>query len=504
MKHNPPYAKDSRGAGSYRIFFAVALVMLALGLLYVYNLGGWLIADDEGTDLYEIWRISEGDVPGVDLITEQLLVFLLGGVGLGLLSDFNVVVLRGASAVLVLGSAWLVFLLGREMWGPRAGFLGMVFYLLNSMVYAQARLFRPDPWMLAFSVLGLYLFVLAQTRVKRWYVSLAGVMYGIGTLCKLFGVLPLGGCLLFLTYQVIADRTSFRRFLGDVTLLLVPFLLISMGGTLAFYPPGSAYYNYVLGQHWQLGSQRGLTLRLGKGLVVVALFLRHNLAFLLAIPLLHRLAVSRSPGERVLAWQVPSGLAYFVLSRPIYERYWLYLVPVFGLILGYLVDRLVGWVESRGGSWGRFQAILVGVLAVGLGVAQSVPAILQHPWRREEDTLALAAYIAAHTAPGESVLSDYASLNFHARRPSVYQASIIAGGRIGGGFVTGADLIAEIEARDVRMVILHVSGGSPPPHQLVKLHDFDEFYTYLNQHFCRVDTFNRAGQLLEIYQTCSE
>jgi hypothetical protein len=98
----------------------VPLIVLFAGLvLYLYNIDGWLIADDEGTDLYEIWRISEGDIAGVDVITEQLPVFLLGGVGLGLLSDFNVAVLRGASAVLVLGSAWLVMLIGSELWSRR-------------------------------------------------------------------------------------------------------------------------------------------------------------------------------------------------------------------------------------------------------------------------------------------------------------------------------------------------------------------------------------------------
>jgi len=83
------------------------LVLLAIGLLYLYNIDGWLINDDEGTDLYEIWRIAEGDEPGVDLITEQPPVFLLAGVGLGLLSGFNVAVLRGATALLVLASGGL-------------------------------------------------------------------------------------------------------------------------------------------------------------------------------------------------------------------------------------------------------------------------------------------------------------------------------------------------------------------------------------------------------------
>jgi hypothetical protein len=484
--------------------FATVFIMLLVASLYLYNLDGWLVADDEGTDLYEVWRISEGDVPGVDLITEQLPVFLLGGVGLGRLSGFDINVLRGTSAVLVWGSSWLVFLLGRETWNARVGFFGVILYLLNHLTYRQARLFRPDPWMLAFSVLGLYLFVLAHTRNSKWCLLLAGSAYGVATLCKLFGVLPLGGCLLFGAHQFLISRISIFRFLRRMALLLVPFVLISVGGVLVFYPPGSAYYGIVLGQHWRLGAQQGLFYRPVKGLVGIAVFLAHNLVFLFTIPLIYQFVASRRIGESVLAWQMPSGLAYLVLSRPIYERYWLYLIPVFSLMLGHLVDRLLKWIKPHGGDRRCLPIVLAGVLLVGLGVIQSVPTILQHAKRHEEDTRALASYIAAHTAPDELVLSDYAGLNFYARRPSVPQASIIAGGRIKGGFVTGAGLIEEIETRNVAMVVLHVSGGNPGPHHLVNLKDFDEFHTYLNDHFYLAENFNRAGQMMKIYQTCSE
>ncbi len=480
--------------------FATVFIMLLAASLYLYNLDGWLVADDEGTDLYEIWRISEGDVPGVDLITEQPPVFLLGGVMLGRLSGFNISVLRGASAAMVLGSGWLIFLIGREIWSSRVGFFGVIFYLLNHLVYEQARLFRPDPWMLAFSVLGLCLFVLAQTRNSKWCLPLSGLAYGVATLCKLFGVLPLGGCVLFLVYRVLTARISASRFLGQAAWLLVPFSLISVGGLLSFYPPGSTYYGVVLGQHWQLGVQRGLLYRPVKGLVLITVFLGYNLVFLFAIPLLHRFATSHRIGESVLTWQMPSGLAYLILSRPIYPRYWLYLIPVFSLMLGYLVDRLLREVNLRYDVGKDLLTIVTGVLLVGAGVAQSVPTILRYARRYEEDTLSLASYIASHTELDDIVLADYAALNVYARRPSVPQASIIAGGRVRGGFVTGAELIEEIESRGVVMVVLHVSGGDPGPHHLVDLRDFDEFYAYLHDHFDLVSNFNRAGQVMEIFE----
>jgi 4-amino-4-deoxy-L-arabinose transferase-like glycosyltransferase len=501
MRRWPIYDTDS-GYVILRIALPL-LTILILVSLYFCNLGGWLIHDDEGTDLYEIWRIGEGDVPARDVVTAQAPVFLLGGVALGRLSDFSIVVLRGASALLVLGSAPLVVLLGREIWCLRAGFLAAIIYLLNHLIHDQARLFRPDPWMLAFSVLGLYLFVLAQTRERRFLFLLSGSVYGIATLCKLFGALPLGGCLLALAYDGLTNPLQRRRTVENIGLLLISFLSVSLGGMVAFYPPGSTYYSTVLGQHWQLGSEAGLTHRVAKGLFHLAFFTYRNLSFLFAVPLVYHLATSQHPGERAVGWQVPTAFAYLVLSRPLYGRYWLYLVPVFSLILGHLIDVLISWIRSRTGSRGRPLSSALGILLVVLATAQSVPIILRNTWRRENDTLALASYIAAHTEPDEVVLSDYASLNVYARRRSVPQASIIAGGRIAGGFVTAEGLISEIEAHNVSMVLLHVSGGDPGPHHLVNLHRFDQFQAHLEEHFDVTGTFDRAGQIFEIHQSSS-
>ena len=502
--HSPRRSRNHLDPGSRSTIASALLVLLAIGLLYLYNIDGWLINEDEGTDLYEAWRIAEGDDPGVDLITEQPPAFLLAGVGLGLLSGFNVAVLRGVTALLVLASGWPVFLIGRELWGPRAGLIGMTLYLLTGDVHGMARQYRPDPWMLAFCVAGLCLFTLSQTRNKRWFVPLAGTMCGLGTLCKLFGVLPLGGCILFLACQALCGRTTVRRAVEDAALLVVPFALVTIGGILAFYPPGSSYYSSVLGQHWQIGREAGLTAIMAKGLVALAKFLRGNLVFLVALPLFPRLATSHRAGESVLAWQLPTGLAFLFLSRPIWSRYWLYLVPSFSLILGSLVDRILERVESRLGPRRQLLTALVSLLPLGAAVMQSAPAIVRNLRWTEDYTQALAAMIAEHTAPDDIVLADYAGLNFHARRRSIPQASIIATGRIMAGFVTGSELIAEIEARDVRMVVHHVSGGTAPPTHLIYLHDYQAFYSYLVRHFCLLDRFDRAGQLFELYLQCPQ
>ena len=118
---------------------------------------------------------------------------------------------------------------------------------------------------------------------------------------------------------------------------------------------------------------------------------------------------------------------------------------------------------------------------------------------RENDTMQLAEYVAARTTPDELVLSDYGGINFFTNRFSIYEASIIAGAQIDAGVVTGELLIDRIQREPVKMVLLHVDGGVPPPHHLVNLVDYEAFRLYLQEHFTLDSTYNRAGQEIEVY-----
>ena len=40
----------------------VALLLIFILFLYSYNLTGWLIHDDEGSYLYQAWRMTEGEI----------------------------------------------------------------------------------------------------------------------------------------------------------------------------------------------------------------------------------------------------------------------------------------------------------------------------------------------------------------------------------------------------------------------------------------------------------
>jgi hypothetical protein len=120
--------------------------------------------------------------------------------------------------------------------------------------------------------------------------------------------------------------------------------------------------------------------------------------------------------------------------------------------------------------------------------------------KTETDTLALAKYVASNTHPDDLVLSDYAGINFFANRNSIYEASIIAAGRIKGGIITGQLLIDRMEQTPVKMVLIHVEGGRKPPDHLFYLPDYDLFEAYLQQNFELLSEFDRDGQRILVYK----
>src|SRR4051794_32758224 len=88
--------------------FALLILLIALAG-YLFNLGGWLITDDEGSYLYQSWRVSLGEMPYRDFLTPQLPLFL--GVG-GLVQrvvGVSPIPLRVLSVLLVLGAGWALY-----------------------------------------------------------------------------------------------------------------------------------------------------------------------------------------------------------------------------------------------------------------------------------------------------------------------------------------------------------------------------------------------------------
>jgi hypothetical protein len=93
------------GAKSNHAAVALALLWAALAVLYLYNLDGSLMHDDEGTDLYEVWRVQQGETPGVDFMAEQQPVYLLSGAAIVDQFGHDILPFRLLSALQVLAGA---------------------------------------------------------------------------------------------------------------------------------------------------------------------------------------------------------------------------------------------------------------------------------------------------------------------------------------------------------------------------------------------------------------
>lgn len=481
------------------LFFIICAFFL---FLYVYNIDGWLMHDDEGTDFYESWQLQQGKIPGVDFIAAQQPLFLYLG---KLIIDNNgqdAHLLRLAASVQVWVSAIVLALVIRKIKGHLAAILVLGLTLGSGMVYEQARLFRPDPMMLGWEMLGLAAVLLALTDKRKLWWAVAGFCYGVSVLWKLFGVFPVAGLILYFLYLFVTQRDRWPEIFAKGIYFSVPFLVVSLGGSLWLYGGTGFYYAQAFEQHLQLGQGTGVIARLIITLKAYSFFFLVNSIFFFIFPLWW--LNFRSRGERsiispVLIGQLCSPLIFIFMTRPMHLRYFIYLTPILAIILAGLISEAFAQIQKERPTFARY-SILVSATFLGFAFLTTRPGVHRLMTRYESDTIALSEYVATHTSRDDIVLSDYAGINYFADRNSIYEASIIAGGKIGGGIITTDLLIDRIEENKIKMVLVHVAGGEPAPHQLAALPDYDRFQSYLTQQFRLLTVYDRAGQQIEIYE----
>ncbi|WP_420631474.1 ArnT family glycosyltransferase [Candidatus Leptofilum sp.] len=501
LEHNQLHLPNKTQKDSPWFFVIIAAAFVGL---YLFNISGWLIHDDEGTDLYEVWQLSIGKQPGIDFVAEQQPLFLTIGQSLLNLSEDSVTAVgyvRLASAIQVLAGAIFLGFVVKQLWDVPTAVLTLGVTLTSGLIYEQARLYRPDPMMFAWELFGLGFVLLAVKLGKRPYWAAAGVAYGIAVLTKLFGIFPVIGLVFFFLYLFIKQPQQWQEHLRNGIAFSIPFLLVSGGVSLLLYSQLGFYYQEVFNQHLSLGQEKTI---LDQMIITVSTYLSFilvNMVFLFILPLL---IMNRRSGESNIGFpenaivntQLIVPLLFIFITRPIFPRYFMFLAPTLSLILALQLKGFFNKISSSNKNANPIISVLV-VVTIIFGSIVTFPNIYRRLVRQENDTIALAHFIQDHTAPNDIVVSDYASLNFHAERESIYEASIIAGGRIGGGIVTGELLIKQMEETQTELVLVHVAGGTP--HQLIKLIDFELFQSYLDENFELITVFNRTEQKIEVY-----
>ena len=463
--------------------------------------------DDEGTDFYEVWQLQQGKQPGIDYIAEQQPLFLqLGKV---IVNEFG----RSPSALrfpvtlhILVGSmilAWVV----RKVWGSKIAFFTLPLLLSSPTVYEQARLFRPDPLMMSWELIGLAAAILAVKQENRRWWLLSGACYGVSILWKLFGIFPVVGLALFFIYKIWLIRKKNGKtikIIVDGLYFAIPFLTVSIVSSLILYNQMGFYYGEAFQNHLQSGagvSYFELLSRPFLFLLLLIVWFNPVYTFLVPLSILNRKMsnIRAYPENQLLLFQVATPIIFFFITRPLHLRYFLHIFPALAILLALQIDLTLTFFRTSPKIQGikRFAPI---VYVLGLIMLIMQPGFYLLLTRRENDTISLANLVASRTEAEDTILSDYAGINFLANRASIYEASIIAGAQIDAQVVTGELLIKRIEETDTQMVLLHVDGGVPPPHQMVNLVDYVRFQNYLDERFVLSTVFNRAGQQIEVYE----
>lgn len=514
----------ARAGHRLRELVPVAILLVLGGVYYVDRLMRWLAYDDEGGYLYAAWRISLGELPYRDFLTPQLPAFLYPGALILQLSDNSTLVARLAMTLLVLATALLTYLTVRRLWGGRAALLATILMLVHSESYWAARFFRPEAPMLFWAALGLYLFIRGYPERRHLWLplpvlgervgvrgsssctrrevggetlllALSGAALGLAMMSKLFGALPMAGIGLFLLAKLATTR-DWRDALRTGLTVGVPFaaVVVAIGGTFVALTPETL--GAVLGHHLRQGQGMPAIRVIGKALGLYWDYFRHQPVYVVlglggALVSLRR---ERRVG-RVVAWQLPTALAFLALTRDLQARHLTYLIPALAALGGLAADRL--WaVADRLAPWRSALAptLVAGVLTLALWPHVAKNALVAS-WR-DDTTPEWVAYIQARTGPDDVVVSDYPGINFYARRRTTRRAAGISEGAASSGQITGADLIAEIERSGAPMVLFNIAHGG---HQFVNLQDHPALKEYLLQHYHLSERRSYDTRLMEVY-----
>lgn len=474
-------------ATTRRTAILIALILLCFGALYLHGLGDWLINDDEGSFLYQVWQMTEGKAPYRDFLSSRDPLFLYSGLIWMKLWGANVVSMRVLSVGLTLITAIFVFLLAQQTVPVEGALLSLIAFLLHPDIVHYGRTFQPEPFYLLGVTAGLYTFTVGKLRAKPTWSAIAGLIFAIAALYKLIAVLALGGCGLYLVVNGWQKKIPLRRLAVDIAWLVIPFAILwgtVMGLCLTLVP---GFYEGVIALNLAQGSDLSLIQVWSKGLFfLVSYLLLFTPLILLSLPA----AWQGWAGKLTLplAWQLPTALAFILLSRALFPRLLYYLIPTLVTLF------IIALNPLRHLEHHKYFYFLV-IYAVLIPWASKDAERLS---LREDATPIIAQYIRARTEPQDHVLADYQELNFHARRPATYLGAEISQVIVEGAVITGQKLIAEIEADQVQLVVIDISPETG--HQLTLLSDALLFQAYLENHFELLDVLPRAAQRIAIYR----
>jgi 4-amino-4-deoxy-L-arabinose transferase-like glycosyltransferase len=360
----------------------LALIVLFSLIYFVSNMGADLIRAGEGRAA-EIARemLERGNfiLPSINYVVDAhsltkppLYHWML--IATGGPFDWQNWAMRLTTVMAALGSIWIVFLFGRQMFSHRAALFSALVLSTSIVFLENSSAARMDIFFSFLILSSIYCFWLAlNNKHEPWWIYGFYALSGFGVLTK--G--PVG--LLFPALVAIIlllsspNREGWRRY--------VPFegVLLFLAVTLPWYvllaitaPPGLAS-NFLFGQlaHWWAGSSNVAA----SGGKPITYYLPHIIVGLFPWSLFLPAAVvigfrsARNDGnagiKSMLIWFL-GGFILFSLGGKKAARYLLPIMAPFALIMGFYFDRLGEAVSKRHGVVLNISSIMILLFVVAI------------------------------------------------------------------------------------------------------------------------------------------
>jgi len=402
---------------------AIALLLGAWLVAALTHLDFWAFEDDEGTFLVTAQALFEGH----DLYREVWLNYFSGlttlvqlafGVG-----GVSVIAPRIAMALLAVAMAWLSADMARLLAGRTAGALAALLLVLTPALSQMGRSVMGEVPAAACGALAVWLLLRHQRQPHLGCVALAGLAAGLGVWFKYPTALLTAALLLGLGATWRARREPLRALLGQAALLVGMALLPLIIDTLA---------HGALAQWWQVGqthleNEAYQELNIPRNLDKFREYFEPNNWGLPALALLGLPLLARRHGPA--AWLVGGWLALYVagmlIHRPLGTHHlYLLLAPLAILAAIALVSGWRLWAERRHASSARWPLPLTALIAGAAllwmlrlpTAATEVVALYADDAAEHAEHHAVSALVAAHTRPGDYVVTDYGMIAFRAGR----------------------------------------------------------------------------------------
>lgn len=471
--------------------------------------------------MYQVWRMSEGEVLYRDFYSPKEPLFLSTGYIIFKVFGPNILWLRMFSVVATILTAYLIFLIGKRIYySDKIAVSASILYLILPVAYFQARLFRSDSHVVFFSTLGLFLFIKAWQCKNRPFFLYSGIFYAIALGYKFAALLGISALLLFMVYQAAIERKIslflylFIPFISGFLVTAGVILIITYNRAPSFL---SCLIDYQIWEPWSSAAHVLTTLQNNiKDFLMInprqyGLRNTHSWLIICSLPVVIRYLFIVKDIKKIFAFYIFSIVFLLFYSYPgEILRYLLYLLPVtvlvFTNIIFYLLERNRPIVVRIYGL-----VILAFVLAKIFIPGLIKDNIISNA--KEDGTLTFAEYIKRHTTKDDYVVADYGDILFHARRKTTPLMAGMSKSAVDNEVITSDKLINELQDYRVKMILIHKEGGiakdlgfylgeSFAPHHfstLINSKDGPKFMDYLQEHYRFIINYNRSGQIFAVY-----